>query len=216
MGAVQGRPEHEPEHEMVNRARAGDIAAFNQLVHAFQRRVFNVCARTLGRTDDAADATQETFLRAYRSISHYRAPSERFQPWLLRIATNVCLDQLRHRRRHPTSSLDVPRSDDSAAALELSDGHPSPEDRLMSAETIRTIELGLSTLSIDHRLVLVLCDVQELPYEEVVQILSIELGTVKSRLSRARAHLRDFCREQGELPMGYRRLYHHEPPRAQG
>ena len=183
-------------------ARQGDVAAFNQLVLRYQTVTYNVALRTLGNREEAADATQEAFVSAFRAIDEFRGGS--FKAWLLRIAVNACYDVLRRRQRRPASSLDelTEQSDEPFGAADLTQG---PESAALRAETARVIQAGLSTLPEDQRTLVVLCDVQGLSYEEAAEITQVALGTVKSRLSRARARLRDYLREQGELPVDSQR-----------
>ena len=190
-------------------ARRGEIAAFNRLVEHYQRQVYNLCYRTLAHPEDAADATQEAFLLAYRGIASFRGAPEGFRPWLLRIAVNACYDQLRRRKRRPGDSLDAlagHADEEPGPAERLPDPAPGPEQQALTSETARRIQAALARLSPDQRLTVVLCDVQGLSYEEAAQVMAVELGTVKSRLSRARAQLRDLLLAAGELPSAARRL----------
>ena len=195
----------------IRAARTGGIEAFNRLVEQHQRHVYNVCYRTLGNAEDAADATQEAFLGAYRGIGSFRGAPDGFRPWLLRIAVNACYDQLRRRKRRPAESLETfstgrDLDDEAGPADRLADPAPGPEHVALSSERARGIEAALARLSPDQRLTVVLCDVQGLSYEEAAHAMSVELGTVKSRLSRARAQLRDVLEAAGELPSAARRL----------
>jgi RNA polymerase sigma-70 factor (ECF subfamily) len=196
-------------------AQRGDVAAFNTLVVAYQRQLYNVCYRTLGSPDDAADATQDALLSAFRGLKTFNGPASGLRGWLLRIAVNACYDQLRRRQRRPTDSLDALGSNDpeqeSSAADRLADPGLSPEQRSLGAETARNIQDAIDRLPPDQRLTVVLCDVQGLSYDEAAQAMSVELGTVKSRLSRARAQLRDLLLEKGELPAGSQRLQERSP-----
>jgi RNA polymerase sigma factor (sigma-70 family) len=204
-------PDPDETEASIRAAQRGGIEAFNHLVDQHQRQVYNVCYRTLGNAEDAADATQEAFLGAYRGIGSFRGAAEGFRPWLLRIAVNACYDQLRRRKRRPAESLEgfsANRDADEEAgpADRVPDPARGPEQEALSSETARGIEAALAHLSSDQRLTVVLCDVQGLSYEEAAQIMSVELGTVKSRLSRARAQLRDLLLKAGELPTAARRL----------
>jgi RNA polymerase sigma-70 factor, ECF subfamily len=185
-------------------ARQGDVAAFNVLVQAYQRQVFNICARTLGNAEDAADATQDALLSAFRGLKTFNGPVEGLRAWLLRIAVNTCYDQLRRRKRRPADSLDalgaVDPEQETSAAERVIDPGAGPEQQSMTAETARHIQQAIDDLHPDQRLTVVLCDVQGLSYDEAAQIMAVELGTVKSRLSRARAQLRVALSEKGELP----------------
>lgn len=191
-------------------AQRGEVAAFNTLVEAYQRQVFNICYRTLGNIEDAADATQEALLSAYRGLKTFNGPAAGLRSWLLRIAVNQCYDQLRRQRRRPVESLDAPGprelDQDIGAAQRVVDPSPGPEQSSLSAETARQVQDAIDRLPADQRLAVVLCDVQGLSYDEAARIMSVELGTVKSRLSRARSQLRVMLVEKGELPTGVARL----------
>jgi len=199
-------------------AQQGDIAAFNTLVTAYQRQVYNVCYRTLGSPEDAADATQDAFLSAFRGLKTFRGPAAGLRGWLLRVAINACYDQLRRRQRRPTESLDALSGPDAdqdspsgSAAERLADPGPGPEQQTLGAESARAIQQALDQLSTEHRLTVVLCDVQGLSYDEAAHIMQVELGTVKSRLSRARAQLRTLLLAAGELPATAGRLQQRSP-----
>jgi RNA polymerase sigma-70 factor, ECF subfamily len=185
------------ESRALEAAQRGDTAAFNELVLMYQTSVYNVALRTLGHSEDAADATQETFLAAYRAIGEFRGGS--FKAWLLRIAVNTCYDLLRRRHRRPSTSLDV-IVDESGDQPGFADRRVGPERAALGAETVSVVEQGLLTLPDDQRVIVVLCDIQGLSYEEAAEAEGVALGTVKSRLSRARARLRQFLIERGELP----------------
>jgi len=187
---------------LVALTQEGDLAAFNALVETYQGQVYNLCWRMLGLREAAEDATQEAFLAAYRNIRGFRGPS--FRAWLLRIAANTAIDELRRRRRRPQVSLETPASG-SETALDLPDPSAGPEECALRREQARHIQAALLTLPLDQRLAVILSDVQGLSYEEVGQAMGSSLGTVKSRLSRGRARLRRYLLEQGELyPPGQR------------
>ena len=192
------------ERASIEAARRGDVAAFNRLVEEYQRLAYNVAYRTLGQPDEAADATQEAFLSAFRAIREFRGDS--FKAWLLRIVVNACYDQLRRRQRHPTASLEA-LAEEAETEVVPPDPRPGPEVSALSSETAAVIQAALERLPDDQRLVVVLCDVQGLKYEEAAAALEVAVGTVKSRLSRARACLRDELAARGELPSAGRRLH---------
>jgi RNA polymerase sigma-70 factor (ECF subfamily) len=185
------------ESRALEAAQRGDTRAFNELVLAYQATVYNVALRTLGHPEDAADATQDAFLSAYRAIHEFRGGS--FKAWLLRIAVNTCYDILRRRQRRPSTSLEVV-IDETGDSPRLADRRIGPERAALAAETIDAVEQALLTLPDDQRTIVVLCDVQGLSYEEAAEVEGIALGTVKSRLSRARTRLRQFLIARGELP----------------
>ncbi len=176
------------EHELVEAARRSDVPAFNQLVLRYQSRVYNVAFRILGQAEAAEDATQEAFLSAYRAIGAFRGGS--FQAWLLRIVTNKCLDQLRTQKRQPTLALDALVAEPDHLFY-LADPAESPHQAVERQTLADTLQAAILALPPDQRMVVVLVDVQGLAYTEVAEVLAISLGTVKSRLSRARACLRD-------------------------
>ncbi|HLZ29549.1 MAG TPA: sigma-70 family RNA polymerase sigma factor [Chloroflexota bacterium] len=201
--------------EALRAAQGGDVAAFNTLVLVYQRQMFNVCYRTLGSTDDAADATQDALLSAFRGLKSFQGAAGGLRGWLLRIAVNTCYDQLRRRQRRPVDSLDAPSQADPDQPSSLGDHLPDPglgpEQRSLTAETARHIQAALDQLPPDQRLTVVLCDVQGLSYDEAAQAMAVELGTVKSRLSRARAQLRELLIAKGELPTASQRLQERNP-----
>ncbi len=208
------QPETGTLDDTLKKAQRGEVAAFNVLVQIHQRQVFNVCYRTLGNADDAADATQDALLSAFRGLKAFNGPVAGLRAWLLRIAVNTCYDQLRRRQRRPTDSLDAlntGRDPETRPAERVADPLPGPEQRSLSAETARNIQQAIDRLPPDQRMTVVLCDVQGLSYDEAAHAMSIELGTVKSRLSRARAQLRAWLVEKGELPASSARLQERNP-----
>lgn len=175
------------ESQALDQARHGSTAAFNQLVAAYQSQVFNTAYRILGDSQAASDATQEAFISAYKGMGGFRGGS--FKAWLLRIVTNACYDQFRRRQRHPTSSLDALLVDDEDPES-IPGAAEGPEDHTLRREIRVQVQEALMTLPPDQRTVVVLSDVQGLSYEEIAEVTQTTLGTVKSRLSRAREHLR--------------------------
>ncbi|MBI2863726.1 MAG: sigma-70 family RNA polymerase sigma factor [Chloroflexi bacterium] len=190
------------EQALVRGSKSGDVQAFNCLVEVYQSRVYNLSLRLLGNPEGAADATQETFVSAFQGIGKFRDGN--FKAWLLRIATNACHDQLRAYKRRPTTSLDS-LMDDPENPVDFPDHEESPEDHALRQELAQAIQSGLSVLPFDQRVAVVLSDVQGHSYEEIATITNSSLGTVKSRLSRGRARMRDFLLERRELlPHPYR------------
>jgi RNA polymerase sigma-70 factor (ECF subfamily) len=193
------RPEPDAaELELVQRARTGELAAFNSLVLRHQDAAYGLALRFLSSREAAEDATQEAFIRAYRAIGSFRG--ERFRSWLFSIVANACRDELRRRRRRPQRSLDEAREQPDRADLDPVDPDPTPEAQALSGELREALERSLMQLPEDWRLVVVLSDVQGLSYEEIAESAGVPLGTVKSRLSRARARLREILLASGELP----------------
>jgi len=191
------------EQRLIQAAQRGDLSAFNELVLHYQNRVFNLAYRIMGDEDSAADATQEAFISAYQAIGGYRGGS--FRAWLMRIVTNACYDELRRRKRRPTSSLEALYVTDTAPGEPLANGVEGPEAFAQRQDLNRALQAGLQTLPAEQRVALVLSDVQGYNYQEIANITGASLGTVKSRLSRARAKMRDYLLAQGELlPAMYR------------
>ena len=192
------------EKHLIRAAQNGDISGFNALVRLYQNIVYQTAYRVMGESEAAADATQEAFVSAYKHIRSFRGDS--FRGWLMRIVTNACYDQMRERRRHPTSSLEAlfvgSRPLAPAAEPLAADTPPELAERQELGEIIQK---GLQTLPFDSRMTLVLFDVQGFSYQEISEITGTHIGTVKSRLFRARALLRSFLlAQQDVLPRRYR------------
>ncbi len=196
------QPEAGALDQTLEAAQRGDVAAFNVLVQAFQRQVYNVCYRTLGNSEDAADASQDAFVSAFRGLKSFKGSASGLRSWLLRIAVNVCYDQVRRKQRRPAESLDAQQDHE----ISIVDPAQGPEQHSLGAETARHIQEAIDQLPPEQRLAVVLCDVQGLSYDEAADVMAVELGTVKSRLSRARAQLRVLLTEKGELPASATRL----------
>jgi len=190
------------ETALIQAAQRGKLAAFNRLVLHYQTLAYNVAYRILGDPDAASDATQDGFLKAYKAIGQFRGGS--FKAWLLRIVTNVCYDQLRLRQRRPTDSLDDLLSDPDHVPA-LINGREGPEAHAVRAELNRVIQACITTLPADQRTTLVLSDIQGMNYQEIAEATGVSIGTVKSRLSRGRAKLREALLQHRELlPHAYR------------
>ena len=188
----------------VSRAQAGDRTAFNQLVIRHQDAVYTLCFRLTGNAEDAADATQDAFLSAFKHIKDFRGGA--FAGWLLRIASNACFDLHRYRKRRPAASLDVaPAEHEDAPSRDVEDEAPGPEMQALHGELADAIQMGLLELPEDQRLALVLCDQYGYDYQAIADLTVTELGTVKSRINRARRKMRDYLQGYRELlPDAYR------------
>jgi RNA polymerase sigma-70 factor (ECF subfamily) len=195
------------ERAAIARSQRGDRNAFNALVTRYQSAAYGLALRMLGDAEAAADVTQDAFFAAFRNIRSLRGMS--FRAWLLRIVSNGCYDYWRAQRRRPTESLDAllagsadtgdAVSVEPALARALADPSWTPESAALRAEVIATIEAAVLRLAPDQRLVIILSDIQGLSYEEVARVAEIPLGTVKSRIARARARLRETLLSQPEL-----------------
>jgi RNA polymerase sigma-70 factor (ECF subfamily) len=190
------------ERRLVAAAQRGDVEQFNALVRLYEGRVYNLCYRMLGDPDSAADAAQDAFLSAFRNLRSFRGGS--FRSWMLRIATNACYDALRARKRRPSVSLDIDADDEDSAPLQIADDAESPTDFALRRELATAIQQGLGELPDEQRVILILSDIEGLAYEEIAQITNTNIGTVKSRLSRGRARLRDVLKAGELLPARYR------------
>ena len=191
------------EARLIEEAKQGRLAAFNQLVLAYQGMAYNVAYRVVGHPDGAADACQEAFLKAYKAISQHQGGS--FKSWLMRIVTNACYDQIRYHSRRPATPLEDLIEDPDEFNSKLISEAEQPEAYALRGELNDLIQLGIRHLPEDQRVVLVLNDVEGFSYQEIAEIIGQPLGTVKSRLSRARRRLRDFLMKQQELlPSQYR------------
>jgi RNA polymerase sigma-70 factor (ECF subfamily) len=189
------------EAALIKAAQRGDAHAFNTLVLSYQSQAYNVAYRILGDAASAADATQEAFLSAYKGIRLFRGGS--FKSWILRTVTNACFDALRYRKRRPATSLDALGADDDAQDGDfesfIASADESPADAAERGELRSAIACAALKLPPDQRVTFVLSDIQGLTYEEIADIMQTTLGTVKSRLSRARAKLRDALLARPEL-----------------
>ena len=191
------------EASLIAAAQRGRVDAFNDLVLAYQQQVYNLAYRILGDPASAADATQEAFISAFQSIARFRGGS--FKSYLMRIVANGCYDELRRRKRRPATSFEDFGTVDEEANPALINRNEGPEKYVERQEMSHVIQAGIETLPPDQRITLVLSDVQGLSYQEIAEATDVPLGTVRSRLARARGKLRDYLRTHGELlPARYR------------
>ena len=193
------------ETALISSAQRGDLDAFNTLVLAYQDMLFSTAVRILGDDEQAADATQDAFLSAFRSINSYRGGS--FKAWLLRTVTNTCYDELRRQKRRPTTPLE-PDADDGEemdTPRWLADPGLTPEQSTEAVELEHAIQHCLDNLPMEFRTVVVMADLQGLDYSEVAVAVRAPLGTIKSRLARARLRLRECLQGFAELlPSSFR------------
>jgi RNA polymerase sigma-70 factor (ECF subfamily) len=187
------------ETALIQAALQGDLDAFNRLVLAYQDMVYTQAYRMMGEQEAAEDASQDAFISAYRKLDSYRGGS--FKAWLLRIVTNVCYDELRRRKRRPTTPLEPLDNDNEEIESPrwLSDPGESPEESAERSELARALQRCLDGLPPEFRAVVALVDVQGLDYTEAALAVGAPLGTVKSRLARARTRMRDCLKGVWEL-----------------
>ena len=178
--------------ELVRAAAKGRTEAFEELVRLHEKKVYALTLRMCGNPEDARDAAQEAFLSAWRGLPSFRGEAG-FSTWLYRLASNAAIDQLRrNRRQREEDSLD-------AGEMDTPDQSPGPQEAAEGSELQRAVADGLASLSEDHRRILLLREYQQLSYDEIAQTLDMDLGTVKSRISRARRALRKILLESGNL-----------------
>lgn len=189
----------EEELAAVERVRQGDTNAFEPLVSAYEKNVYNLALRMTGSPEDAADMAQEAFIKAFNSIDGFRGDSK-FSVWLYRIVSNVCLDFLRRRSKRGAVSLSVEDDEGGDIQLDIPDESRSPEALLERRMTREAVRRGLDSLPEDYRQILLLREIEGLSYEELAQALQLEVGTVKSRIFRARKRLCAFLLSDGNIP----------------
>jgi RNA polymerase sigma-70 factor (ECF subfamily) len=195
------------EEALIQDAQTGDLGAFNRLVLAYQDLVYHTAYRVMGEAHSAQDATQEAFISAFKNIRRFRGGS--FKSWLLRIVTNACYDELRRRKRRPSTALDdlepVLGDEEADSFGSLATQQENPESAAERRELARAIEDCLNRLPDEFRVVAVLTDIHGYAYQEVAEIIGSPLGTVKSRLARARTRLQECLQAYRELlPRAFR------------
>lgn len=193
--------------DQIKHALAGDLDTFNEIILQHQTLVYNQAYRIMGERHAAEDATQEAFIAAYKKLHTYRGGS--FKSWLLRIVSNICYDEHRRRKRKPVIPL-TPQDEDGEELEDpvwLEDRSEGPEDSTMRRELSQVIQICLDRLEIEFRTMVVLVDIQGLDYQAAAEITDRPLGTVKSRLARARQSLKDcLAGFQELLPVGIRHV----------
>ena len=186
------------EQELVSLAKGGDAAAFEQLMLASQDRVYTLCLRMTGNREDALDLAQEAFLNAWRGLASFQGNSS-FSTWVYRLASNACIDFLRKRKRRQQGESPHSLDDEEAPLPEPADPRGSPEEELERRELRRAVERGLQALPDHHRQVLVMRELSGMSYQEIGAVLDLDLGTVKSRIARARLALKKFLVQEGNF-----------------
>lgn len=177
------------EDKIIRKAVGGSAEAFEQLVVKYQTPIYRLCLRMTGNPEDAADLTQESFLKAWRALDTFRFGSG-FSTWLFRLASNTCLDHLRAQKRRPVLPLTLEDNDGEEMTLDPPDSAPTPEEALLASEEQERLNQALAQLDPGQRHILTLRVVNDLSYTEIAEILEIKEGTVKSRIARARDALR--------------------------
>lgn len=187
------------ETQLVKKSRAGNIEAFEQLISAYERKAYNIALRIMGNEEDAKDMAQEAFIRIFKSISKFKEQSS-FSTWMYRIVTNVCLDEIRKRKNSKVISMDSGiETDNGEIKMELKSDSQTPEEAFQRKENIKIILDAVNELSDDYKSVIVLREMQGFSYEEISNIMECSIGTVKSRINRARKLLKDKLKIRLEL-----------------
>mgnify|MGYP002336015670 CR=1 FL=1 len=184
---------------LIERIKNGDLDAFEDLAARYETKVYTIAYRFTGNYNDASDLAQDALIRVYRSIGTFRGESS-FSTWLYRVVTNVCKDEMRRRARDKTVSMDEMM--ERGRAPEAGLRHELLEDFILHKEWQNEVQQVLSSLSEEHRTIVVLRDIQGYSYEEIAQFLECSLGTVKSRLNRARNVLKEKLLQRKELLTG--------------
>jgi RNA polymerase sigma-70 factor, ECF subfamily len=177
--------------ELVRRARAGDGVAWEEIVQAFSRRIFNLAYRFTSNPDAAEDLTQEVFIRIYRTLDQYNPKQGDLANWLMRLARNLIIDDYRHRQRNPQNSM-ADAVDDHAYHLRAVGG--SAQKEMERRELASQVQEGIDKLPPDLKTCVILRDIEEMSYQEIVDVLAIPEGTVKSRINRGRIELAKILR----------------------
>jgi len=184
---------------LIEKSKNGDLEAFELLVRRYESKVYTVAYRFLGNHADASDLAQETFLRLYQALPRFRGDSS-FMTWLYHITANACRDEIRRQQRYHVVSLDAETGNNGTQSIsQVPSRAPSPEEAAEQKEFNEVIQQCLSNLSEEHRLVLVMREIQDMSYEEIADVMKCSLGTVKSRLSRARQAFKEKFSVQREL-----------------
>ncbi len=178
------------EHELIKKAKEGDSYAFELLIAPYMQKIYNIALGILSSSEDADDAAQEAFIKAYKHL-HSFSESSGFYTWLYRIVYNCCLDILRKKQRRPLSFFITHHNDETEDELIVTDTKPQPDEILISSESQSEVRRAISMLKESYRTVIILRDLEGLSYEEIADITGLSLGTVKSRISRGRENLKN-------------------------
>ncbi len=180
----------------IEKARNGDVSAFEKLVSLYAKKIYNYCYRMTDSREDAEDLAQEVFIKVYQNLKSFKGDSK-FSTWIYRIAYNTCVDRYRKNRKLDTVSLNYGKDEDSVK-IELVSNDPLPEEEVIKKERYRKLQACIAGLKPEYKTVIILRDIQNYTYAEIAEILQVPLGTVKSHISRARAALCDALREMLE------------------
>ncbi len=194
------------ENILINKAKQGNITAFEKLITSYEKVVYNISYRMFNNEEDAKDISQEVFIKFYKNLDKFDGTSK-VSTWLYRITVNTCIDEMRKRKGKETSSIDeVISMDEGDLKKQYQNDSKTPEEKLISKENIDDLKKAIDSLSQNHKTLIVLRDIQGLSYSEIAEITDCSLGTVKSRLARARVQLKNIILKQKELSKDKNRL----------
>ena len=187
---------------LIKKSQSGDVESFELLISSYDKRAYNIAYRIMGNEEDAKDMAQEALFRVFKSLKDFKGQAA-FSTWLYRIVTNVCLDELRRRKNEKYVSMDSTIHTEDELHMELCSDKETPENIYERVEQRELIKNAIKEMSEDYRSVIILRDIQGFSYEEISVILDCSLGTVKSRINRARTMLRDAERKHGTFARKY-------------
>lgn len=186
------------EIDMINDIKNGDMEAFEAMLDVYQKLIYNICYRMFNNKEDAEDLTQDVFVKVYNKINSFSEKNS-FKSWLCAIATNTCIDELRKRKNKSTISIDKNiETDDGNMTIDIPSNEKTPEEAVVKNEEIHLLENALLKLNLEDREIIVLRDIQGLSYDEISEIKHMKLGTVKSKLARARLKLQKILKTNME------------------
>lgn len=181
------------EYQLIKKAIKGDVKSFETIVYQYEKKVYNIAYRMFGNEHDAYDASQEVFIKIYQKLSQFKFDSA-FSTWLHRLATNTCIDLYRKRKRQTKDQFSIDKeiyTKESTVTFDIEDDSGTPEEKVVQSETVNEVRTAINQLKEDHKAVLILRDINQMSYQEVADILDVSVGTVKSRINRARNALKE-------------------------
>lgn len=181
------------EKTLIEKCKNNDINAFEKLIFDYQKKVFNICYRYLENYDDASELAQEVFIKIYKGISGFKEQSL-LSTWIYKITVTTCIDEIRKRKKYNTVSID-----DTERIIEIVDYDDSPCENIEKQEVKKEILNAINRLNEEHKTVIILRDIQGLSYEEIAQSLDVPLGTIKSRIKRARENIKQYLLKSGNF-----------------
>ena len=189
----------EDERLLIKQSKCGSVDSFEQLIEDNRKKVYNIALRMLGNPEDANDVTQEVFLRVFKSMRGFKEQSS-FSTWIYRITKNVCLDEIRKKKKNNLVYIDKQiEYGDGQVTMQLEDERETPEEAAERTELSLRVREAIAMLPEQHRILIVLRDIQNFSYDEIADILKCPDGTVKSRINRARSALREILHSRKEL-----------------